>query len=150
MFKEDKGAKSFPASSPEHVAGCPSPQGVPATYPPALQDLRARLGREHPVPGCPHSPAESWQRGILPFPEVCEQSCCRTPRHCYQPSPSNPQRFALSKVPLAQCSASGRVRGGSGQGNHMSLDVTCWSRRVFPSQECIWLGNKKVSMKFEQ
>ena len=128
----------------------PAPRGVPATYPAAPQDLAAGLGRERPGAGSPHTPAESWQKGRLPSPEVCEQSCCRASRHRYQLSPSNPWHFAESKVPLAQHSVSGRVRGGSGRGNHMSLAVTCWLRRVFPSQKYIWLRNKKVFMKSEQ
>lgn len=53
MCKEDKGAKSFPLSSPEHVAGCPNPQGVHVTYPAALWDLMARLGGDCPGPAAP-------------------------------------------------------------------------------------------------
>lgn len=127
MCKEDKGAKSFPSSSPEHVTGCHNPQGVPATYSSTPQDLMDGLGRERPGAGSPYAPGESWQRGRLPFPEVCEQSCCRASQHPYQLSPSNPWHFAQSKVPLAQCSASGMVSGGSGQGNEMSLAIAYWS-----------------------
>lgn len=75
MCKEDKGAKSFPLSSPEHGKACPNPQGIHATFLAASQDLV--LGRAGTAP------PELCQRDT----EVCKLSYCRASQQHYQPPP---------------------------------------------------------------
>lgn len=132
MCKDDKGAKSFPLSSPECVTGCLNPQGVPAT---SLLPCRtswlgwAGRAREPAAPCHQLSPSKK-KKSLLQRPVGSPVAG----HHSFVISSLPEIPGILHKVPLAQSSASGRVRGSSGQGNHMSLAITYRSCQVLPSQ----------------
>lgn len=106
MCKDDKGAKSFPLPSPECVTGCSNPQGVPATsLLPSRTSWLGWAGRARELPHQQPSPSKK-----IPFSEG-RSPVVRHHRFVISSLPAIPG--ILHEVPLAQNSASGRVRGST-------------------------------------
>lgn len=138
MCKDDKGAKSFPLSSPECVTGIPATSLLPCST-----SWLGRAGKARE----PHITSLVLAKKKIPSPE---RGSHVVGHHSFVISSLPAIPGILHNVPLAQNSAFGRVRGRSGQGNHMSLAIIYSSCQVFPSQKHILVGDKKIFMESEQ